>query len=142
MKPCEDYVFQNFLKIQKKLEAEEEIHLKIIEDTQSFFLSHTDFTKQYKKPPIMEYFYRFMRKKEDILMNGNTPEGDQWNFDKENRKFDKNHEKSWDFHLQKNSYVIEAEKYYDFEVKFNSPTNRKEALALLEYFVEHHLDTF
>jgi deoxyribodipyrimidine photolyase-related protein len=45
----------------------------------------------------MEYFYRFMRKKENILVNGNTPEGDKWNFDSENRKFDKNHQKSWNF---------------------------------------------
>jgi deoxyribodipyrimidine photolyase-related protein len=34
----------------------------------------------------MEYFYREMRKKYDILMQGNDPIGGQWNYDAENRK--------------------------------------------------------
>lgn len=34
----------------------------------------------------MEYFYREMRRKTGLLMNGDDPEGGQWNFDKENRK--------------------------------------------------------
>ena len=34
----------------------------------------------------MEYFYREMRRKTGLLMNGKEPEGGKWNFDKENRK--------------------------------------------------------
>ena len=35
----------------------------------------------------MEYFYRDMRKKYDIMMSTkNDPEGGKWNFDKSNRK--------------------------------------------------------
>ena len=34
----------------------------------------------------MEYFYREMRKKYNILMQGNDPIGGQWNYDAENRK--------------------------------------------------------
>jgi deoxyribodipyrimidine photolyase-related protein len=34
----------------------------------------------------MEYFYRDMRRKSGLLMNGDAPEGGQWNFDAENRK--------------------------------------------------------
>ncbi|WP_316015079.1 cryptochrome/photolyase family protein [Roseobacter sp. HKCCA0434] len=34
----------------------------------------------------MEYFYREMRRRHDILMDGDKPEGGQWNYDKENRK--------------------------------------------------------
>lgn len=71
VKPVENYVYQNFLKIQKQL-AEQNITLEIFPDTQSFFLSHEDFKKQYKKPPIMEYFYRFMRKKHNILIDENN----------------------------------------------------------------------
>lgn len=33
----------------------------------------------------MEYFYREMRKKHDILMDGELPVGNQWNFDNQNR---------------------------------------------------------
>ncbi|MDP9103083.1 MAG: cryptochrome/photolyase family protein, partial [Pseudomonadota bacterium] len=34
----------------------------------------------------MEFFYREMRRKTGLLMDGDKPAGGQWNFDKENRK--------------------------------------------------------
>jgi deoxyribodipyrimidine photolyase-related protein len=34
----------------------------------------------------MEFFYREMRRKTDLLMAGDDPEGGQWNYDRENRK--------------------------------------------------------
>ena len=140
--PVEHYVFQNFQKIWKQLKKEN-IILTFTKDTHSFFLSHEDFQKQYKKPPIMEYFYRFMRKRENILMTEEEkPEWWEWNYDKENRKFDRKHERSWDFELKKNKYVKEAEEYYDFESQFIYPTNKKEALKLLQYFLDNHLDNF
>ena len=46
------------------------------------FASWAEGRKQYR----MEYFYRDMRRKTGLLMNGDDPEGGQWNFDKENRK--------------------------------------------------------
>lgn len=140
--PVEDYVYKNFRKIQKKLTALD-VRLTFTDDTQSFFLPHSEFKKQYKKPPIMEYFYRFMRKREDVLMTTDgKPDGGEWNYDKENRKFDRKHERSWDFELKKNKYLLEAEEYYKFQSKFIFPTNRGEALQLLEYFLENHLDNF
>jgi deoxyribodipyrimidine photolyase-related protein len=39
-----------------------------------------------RKQLRMEYFYRQMRRKTDLLMDGDQPEGGQWNFDKDNRK--------------------------------------------------------
>jgi deoxyribodipyrimidine photolyase-related protein len=39
-----------------------------------------------RKQLRMEYFYREMRKKYDILMDGDNPEGGEWNYDAENRK--------------------------------------------------------
>jgi deoxyribodipyrimidine photolyase-related protein len=38
--------------------------------------------KQYR----MEFFYREMRRKTGLLMQGDAPEGGQWNYDPENRK--------------------------------------------------------
>jgi deoxyribodipyrimidine photolyase-related protein len=35
---------------------------------------------------VMENFYRAMRRHFDVLMDGDTPVGEQWNFDKDNRK--------------------------------------------------------
>jgi deoxyribodipyrimidine photolyase-related protein len=142
VKPTENYVYDNFLKIQKKL-GKIWIELEFLSDTQSFFLSHTDFLKQYQKPPIMEFFYRFMRKKENILLEETgEPVGGQWNYDTENRKFDKKHQKTWNFSLEKNEFVREAEEYYTHELPNYIPTNREEALKLLEYFLQNHLDSF
>ncbi len=35
---------------------------------------------------LMERFYRMMRQKWEVLMNGKQPEGGDWNFDASNRK--------------------------------------------------------
>ena len=35
---------------------------------------------------IMEYFYRELRRENDVLMDGEEPVGDKWNLDKENRE--------------------------------------------------------
>ncbi len=39
-----------------------------------------------RKQLRMEFFYREMRRKSGLLMNGDEPEGGRWNFDAENRK--------------------------------------------------------
>jgi deoxyribodipyrimidine photolyase-related protein len=50
--------------------------------TRAEFNSWADERKQFR----MEYFYRDMRRKTGLLMNGAKPEGGEWNYDKENRK--------------------------------------------------------
>jgi deoxyribodipyrimidine photolyase-related protein len=74
VEPTEYYVFQSFQTIQKKLQKYH-IVLEFLPDRESFLLSPEEFQKQFKKPPIMEFFYRFMRKKFDILMDGKNPLG-------------------------------------------------------------------
>jgi len=53
-----------------------------------FLCSHNDFKAwaEGRKSLRMEYFYREMRKKTGLLMDGDKPVGGQWNFDKDNRK--------------------------------------------------------
>ena len=34
----------------------------------------------------MEHFYRWMRRRERVLMDGDAPRGGRWNFDAENRR--------------------------------------------------------
>jgi deoxyribodipyrimidine photolyase-like uncharacterized protein len=65
--PNENFVKNNFLKIQERLKNEN-ITLHFVPDTYSFLISHQEFLAQFPKPPIMEFFYRFMRKKFQILM--------------------------------------------------------------------------
>jgi deoxyribodipyrimidine photolyase-related protein len=61
---------------------------KIVQfDTEHFLLPFTDIRKQFKpeKASRMEAFYRRMRKRYNLLMEGEQPQGGQWNFDQKNR---------------------------------------------------------
>jgi deoxyribodipyrimidine photolyase-related protein len=52
------------------------------------FLCHPDVYKDFlkgRKALKMEDFYRFQRKRLNVLMEGDNPVGDRWNFDEENR---------------------------------------------------------
>jgi deoxyribodipyrimidine photolyase-related protein len=53
-----------------------------------FIASHEEFDVWAKdrKALRMEYFYREMRRKTGLLMDGDQPEGGKWNYDHENRK--------------------------------------------------------
>ncbi len=104
-----------------------------------------------KKSIIMESFYRDLRKKTGILMNGEKPLGDKWNYDKENRK-----------KLPKNftcpppyECISDVREIYDEIQKANLayighiiperfiwPLNRKESLEMLDDFIIRHLSTF
>lgn len=53
-----------------------------------FFATRADFRRwaEGRRSLTMEYFYRAMRKRTGLLMDGDDPVGGQWNFDRENRK--------------------------------------------------------
>jgi deoxyribodipyrimidine photolyase-related protein len=53
-----------------------------------FIASHAEFAAwaNGRKVLRMEYFYRDMRRKTGLLMDGDEPVGGQWNFDHDNRK--------------------------------------------------------
>ncbi|MCP3735127.1 cryptochrome/photolyase family protein [Sphingomonas sp. RP10(2022)] len=57
-----------------------------------FLCDHAEFDAWAKdrNQLTMEFFYRVMRRKTGLLMDGTKPVGDRWNFDKENRKPAKN----------------------------------------------------
>ncbi|MBC7756298.1 MAG: cryptochrome/photolyase family protein [Bdellovibrio sp.] len=71
---------------------EKKVPLAIRDDTH-FMCSRADFTRYArhgkngpKKELRMEFFYREMRQKFDVLMNCKDPVGGAWNYDPENRK--------------------------------------------------------
>ncbi|MBW1296623.1 cryptochrome/photolyase family protein [Aquimarina litoralis] len=123
-------------------------------DTEHFLTSRTDFADFFagKKQYIMEYFYRDMRKKYDIMMlTKKDPEGGKWNFDHSNRK-------KWngspDIPLEKN-FEKDVTEIVDLLIssgvqtignvntqQFNWPTTRQECLSLLDYFCENLLLCF
>ena len=63
------------------------LDVTLLEDGR-FIASHTEFGRwaEGRKQLRMEYFYREMRRKTGLLMDGDTPEGGQWNYDHDNRK--------------------------------------------------------
>ena len=59
-----------------------------IRDDRHFFTTVRDFTAHARgrKSLRMEYFYREQRRRHGVLMDGDQPEGGQWNFDEDNRE--------------------------------------------------------
>ena len=59
----------------------------------------------------------------------NKPVGGKWNFDHENRNFDKNHIPSWSWKPSDITYINEARSFYDVKnLSFTFPVSRKDAL--------------
>jgi deoxyribodipyrimidine photolyase-related protein len=61
--------------------------VEIRSDTR-FLASHAEFESwaEGRRELTMEWFYRLMRQRTGLLMEGGKPAGGRWNFDKENRK--------------------------------------------------------
>ena len=81
--PGEYRVLENI----KTWEADFGIPVDILDDDR--FLCHPDEFKiwaQDRKNLRMEFFYREMRRKYNVLMDGDKPEGGTWNYDSQNRK--------------------------------------------------------
>ena len=104
-----------------------------------------------KKQYLMETFYRHMRKKHDILIMGNKPEGGKWNYDKSNRnkwKGDVEIPKYKYFKNDVSKIVKDIEKANiktmgKFETKtFPYPITRVQALDQLKFFCENLLIHF
>jgi len=59
-----------------------------VREDRHFFITVREFAAHAKgrKSLRMEYFYRAQRKRHGVLMQGDQPIGDQWNFDADNRK--------------------------------------------------------
>ena len=59
-----------------------------IREDDRFIATHAEFRAwaEGRKQLRMEYFYRDMRRKTGLLMDGDQPEGGKWNYDADNRK--------------------------------------------------------
>ena len=74
-------------KLIESVTTQAQVPLRWVQDTH-FLCSRKEFAKWagVKKELRMEFFYREMRKRYGVLMEGKEPEGGQWNFDADNRK--------------------------------------------------------
>ena len=122
-------------------------------DSEHFFTSRTEFEEFFKgkKQFLMESFYRYMRKKHNVLMIAGQPEGDKWNFDSDNRKkIPANHTiiQPYLFHRDVSDIVemirksgIKTMGEID-DKQFIWPVTRKDSLEILEFFIEYCLPYF
>ena len=104
-----------------------------------------------RKQLRMEYFYREMRKKHSLLMNGDEPEGGQWNYDSENRKPPKNKLVIPETYHSKPDIITQdvlrlvaeqfSDHFGDLE-PFHFAVTRDQALAALQQFIEQRLSQF
>jgi len=123
-------------------------------DTEHFYTNREDLAALFKgkKQYLMERFYRDIRQKHRIMLDADgNPWGGKWNFDAENRKPFKS--KSFVpppvyFSRDHADILEEIEKagvqYFGTPAldAFPWPVSRRQCLALLDYFIEHHLDQF
>jgi deoxyribodipyrimidine photolyase-related protein len=73
--------------LQRSWAGDTGLTVDLFEDDR-FICSRADFERWAadRKQLRMEYFYREMRRRTDLLMDGDQPEGGRWNFDADNRK--------------------------------------------------------
>ncbi len=118
-----------------------------------FYTSRNDLATFFegKKQYLMENFYRDMRKKHDILMVGDQPEGGKWNYDKSNRNKWQGDVEIPHYKWFKNdvSDVISDIEISGIETignfttqTFSYPITRAQALEQLKYFCQELLIHF
>jgi deoxyribodipyrimidine photolyase-related protein len=121
--------------------------------TEHFMISPSEFSDFFKgkKTFLMENFYRMMRKKYGILMDGNEPLTGQWNYDADNcKKLPNNHRP-----IEPLTFDKDVSEIYNLvinqEIKtlgnvnpkaFIWATTREESLQLLAFFIENCLENF
>lgn len=122
-------------------------------DTEHFFSTRTELGAffQGKKTFLMESYYRALRKKHHILMEGDHPITGQWNYDNDNRKkLPKNHKPTTPLVFNTDVSAL-MEELLQNDIKtigtidaknFIWPVNRYQSLQLLDFFVAECLPLF
>ncbi|OQP87599.1 cryptochrome/photolyase family protein [Rhizobium rhizosphaerae] len=128
-----------------------------IREDDRFLCSKAEFAAwaEGRKQLRMEYFYRDMRRKTGLLMQGDQPEGGRWNFDADNRKpaaqaagdlFSAPRRRSIapDRITQEVLALVGARFSHHFGVLdgFDLAVTAEDAVRLLDDFVTHHLPDF
>jgi deoxyribodipyrimidine photolyase-related protein len=138
--------------ILKDLKDSLDISLNILKD-ERFLCSIDEFSDwaKGKKALRMEFFYREMRRKHNILMDGKDPVGGQWNYDSNNRKrapddleIPKPYGAEIDEITQEVIDLVASEfkdHFGDLE-PFYFAVTREQALGCLDKFIKERLDNF
>ena len=148
--PGEWRVLQSLREIAKK----HHLPLEVRDDTHFFstvreFAEHAKGRKQLRQ----EFFYRDLRQKTGILMDGKKPIGDQWNFDEDNRgSFGKAGPGILPppTRFEPDAITLDVMQLVNDKMakhpgnlhSFGWPVTRTQALAALDSFIQHRLPSF
>jgi deoxyribodipyrimidine photolyase-related protein len=133
----------------KKIKHEKEI---LIDN--SFYCNKLEFKKwaEAQKNILMENFYRYLRKKHNILIENNKPTGGKWNFDSMNRESinKKTMIKKQNLYFPENNFIKKIIKVVDTFFKdnigntsnYNFGYTKKDAKLRINYFFKNHLKEF
>jgi deoxyribodipyrimidine photolyase-related protein len=145
-------------RMQKAIEsvcAAEGVALRLLDDTH-FLSSRHEFSQwaKGKKELRLEFFYRVMRKRYNVLMADAEPEGGQWNFDTDNRSAYPKRTGPGEIaepaffepdEITKEVFYLVEKLFPDHPgqlEKFAWPVTRDQALHALEVFVASRLPSF
>lgn len=140
------------LEDMKGWEADLGIPVEIRSDDR-FFATLDDFRRFAKgrKGLRMEWFYRDMRRRTGLLMDGDKPAGDAWNFDRENRKsLPANMQLPERMTFEPDETTCEVIRLVEGRFSshmgtaegMNFPVTRDDALLALDHFIEKCLPFF
>ena len=128
------------------LDMRDDLHFMMSRD------GFSDWARKYRQPR-MEYFYRHMRERHAVMMDGDQPVGGRWNFDAENRsgfgrrgpgrvpppaRFEPDD-------VTRDVIALVERRFGDHPgstARFDWPVTRDEALTTLQDFVAHRLELF
>jgi deoxyribodipyrimidine photolyase-related protein len=138
----------------RQVANQHQLHLDIREDTHFFttvrdFAAHATDRKQIR----LEYFYRELRLKTGILMDGKKPIGGTWNFDSENRGSFGKHgpgllpapTRFTPDQITQEVMGLVQQRFSHHPGRLDSfgwPVTRLQALKVLSDFIEHRLPQF
>lgn len=140
------------LELVKSWEDELGLDVTVLPDDR-FLASKEDFAEwaEGRKALRMEYFYREMRRRYELLMDGDDPEGGQWNYDQENRKPPKSgldapaRKRFKPDEITQDVIDMVGEQFSDRfgQIEgFEWGVTRKDAKAALKHFIDRILPTF
>jgi deoxyribodipyrimidine photolyase-related protein len=154
-RPDEYRLLQQFGTLKERFAQNGASQIEIAEaDTEHFLLPYSELGQYFKtgKHVRMENFYRAMRKRFDILMEGDHPLGGQWNYDEQNRQAFKSHDLQdipapLLFSNRVDDILARLKKHQiqHFGQAISDlpwPCTRKQALQLLDFFCSHCLPNF